>query len=337
MCLEVKNLVRERDILRFTAMTPDNGDHVDEILSEWRRACPVVDARPIGITGRITRIALYTERNADDHLERYRLTPSGFEVLLALHASAAQQLSPTHLARGQRMSSAGITGLVDQLVAFGLASRSREPHDRRRVRVSLTREGSEMVATAGAGWRRNQQRLVRSLGADSMRALDRLLGQLVSAVDSGFNGSLDGTSRRMARIALHINTEAEALFSRFGVTHGGFQVLASLYRAGPPYRRSPSRVARGLMLSGAGLTGRMDQLERSGLLKRDRDPDDRRAVIVELTPAGRRLVRAAFPVFVGSHALFLDQALEPEQQSALGALLRAVLRQSESSEPPARA
>jgi DNA-binding MarR family transcriptional regulator len=318
-------------------MTTTNGDRVDEILSEWRRACPAIDASPIAITGRVTRIALSTERSADDHLEPYRLTPSEFEVLLALYASAAHELSPTQLARGQRMSSAGITGLVDQLVAFGLVARSREPHDRRRVRVSLTRKGSEMVATAGAGWRRSQQRLVRSLGADSVRSLDRLLGRLVTAVDSGFNGSLDGTSRRMARIALHINTEAEALFSRFGVTHGGFQVLASLYRAGPPYRRSPSRVARGLMLSGAGLSGRMDQLERIGLLKRNRDRDDRRAVVVELTPAGRRLVRAAFPVFVGSHAQLLDQALEPEQQSALGALLRTVLQQLESSELPGRA
>jgi len=141
----------------------------------------------------------------------------------------------------------------------------------------------------------------------------------------------------MASIALHINTEAEAVFSRFGVTHGGFQVLASLYRAGPPYRRSPSRVARGLMLSGAGLSGRMDQLERIGLLKRSRDRDDRRAVVVELTPAGRRLVRAAFPVFVASHAQLLSGALEPEQQSALRVLLRTVLLQLESSEPSGRA
>jgi DNA-binding MarR family transcriptional regulator len=318
-------------------MTTRQGDHVDEILSEWRRAYPSVDASPIGITGRVTRIALYSERNAEDHLERYRLTPSGFEVLLALHARTPHQLSPTLLAKVQQMSSAGITGLVDQLVALGFAARSRERHDRRRVQVSLTRQGSEMVAVAGAGWRRTQQRLMRSLGADSLRSLDRLLGRLVRVVDPGFNGPHDGTSRKMVRIALHINSEAEATFSRFGVTHAGFQVLASLYRAGPPYRQSPSGVARGLMLSGAGLTGRMDQLERIGLLQRTRDRDDRRAVVVELTPAGRRLVRAAFPEFVASHARLLGQALEPEQQFALSALLGTVLQQLESSEPPGRA
>jgi len=317
-------------------MTTREGDHVDDILSEWRRVYPSVDATPIAITGRVTRIALYAERDADDHLERYRLTPSGFEVLLALDKSAAHQLSPTLLAKVQRMSSAGITGLVDQLVTLGLAARSRERYDRRRVQVSLTRQGSEMVAAAGAGWRRNQQRLIRSLGADSMRSLDQLLGRLVTAIEPGFNGAHDGTSRKIARIALHINTEAEATFSRFGVTHAGFQVLASLYRAGPPYRRSPSRVARGLMLSGAGLTGRMDQLERIGLLQRNRDRDDRRAVVVELTAAGRRLVRAAFPEFVASHARLVGQGLQPEERAALSELLRTVLRQVETSEPPGR-
>ena len=313
-------------------MTTRGGDHVDDILSEWRRAYPSVDATPIGITGRVTRIALYAERDADDHLERYRLTPSGFEVLLALHKSAGHQLSPTLLAKVQQMSSAGITGLVDQLVTLGLAARSRERYDRRRVQVSLTRQGSEMVAVAGAGWRRNQQRLIGSLGADSVRSLDRLLGRLVRVVDPAFDGTHDGTSRKIARMALHINTEAEATFSRFGVTHAGFQVLASLYRAGPPYRRSPSRVARGLMLSGAGLTGRMDQLERIGLLQRNRDRHDRRAVVVELTPPGRRLVRAAFPEFVAGHARLVGQGLEPEERAALSGLLRTVLRQVESSE-----
>src|SRR5437868_3102168 len=111
-------------------MTDNTVDHVDAILAEWRRAYPAVDARPIGITGRIPRIALYTDRNAADHLQQYRLTPSGFGVLLTLQGSDGHQLSPTLLAKGQRMSSAGITGLVDQLAALDLVTRAAEPYDR---------------------------------------------------------------------------------------------------------------------------------------------------------------------------------------------------------------
>jgi len=317
-------------------MTPPDADHVDEILLEWRRACPAVDASPIAITGRVTRIALYTERDDDRHLEPYRLTRSGFEVLAALRSNPAHRLSPTLLARGQRMSSAGITGLVDQLAAMGLVTRSPELHDRRRVVLTLTPRGSEIVARAGAGWRGDERRFERAVGLDSVQFVDEMLGRLLATVESGFNTALDGTSRRVARMAQHINAEAEVLFSRFGVTHGSFQVLASLYRAGPPYRRSPSRVARGLMLSDAGLTGRMDQLERGGMLRRNRDLNDRRAVIVELTPTGRRLVRVAFPEFVAGHRRLLDQALAPDQQAALSPLLRTVLKQFESSESSGR-
>jgi DNA-binding MarR family transcriptional regulator len=316
-------------------MTPSDADHVDEILREWRRACPAVDPSPIAITGRVTRLALYTERDDDHHLVPYRLTRSGFEVLTALRDNPAHRLSPTLLARGQRMSSAGITGLVDQLADMGLVARSPEPHDRRRVVLTLTRQGSEIVSRAAASWRDHKVRFVRAIGADSVRFLDEMLGQLLATFEPGSNASVNGIGRRLTRMALHINTEAEDLFSRFGITHGSFQVLASLYRSGPPYRRSPSRVAHGLMLSGAGLTGRMDQLERSGMLQRNRDLDDRRAIVVELTPAGRRVVRASFPEFVASHRRLLDQALAPDQQAALSPLLRTVLKQFEASEPPA--
>jgi DNA-binding MarR family transcriptional regulator len=311
------------------AVTVQDTDHVDEILREWRRAYPAVDASPIGITGRVTRIALFTERDDDDRLEPYRLTRSEFEVLASLRSSPAHRLSPTLLARGQRMSSAGITGLVDQLAAMGLVTRSPELRDRRRVLLTLTRRGSEIVALAGAGRRDHRLFFERTVGADSVRFLDEMLGRLLASVEPGPDASLDGTSRRLARMARHINAEAESLFARFGTTHGCFQVLASLYRAGPPYRQSPSRVARGLMLSGAGLTGRMDQLERGRLLRRSRDLNDRRAVVVELTPAGRRLVRTAFPEFVASHRRLLDQAVALDQQAALSALLRTVLKQFE--------
>jgi DNA-binding MarR family transcriptional regulator len=317
-------------------MSADLGDHVDQILHEWRRASPVIDPSPIAVTGRVTRLALYSERDAQQDLRQLRITPSGFNALNALRVASAHQLSPTVLARIQGMSSAGMTGLVDDLEAAGLVSRSREPFDRRGVLVSLTRPGSETVTAAAAAYRRQRARIARTLGDPRATLLDQLLGRLITSDEASLNGFRRESTWLLSRIALRVNNEAEALFSRYGISHGGFQVLASLFRAGAPYRRSPSRVARGLMLSAAGLSGRMAQLERTGLVRRHRNAGDRRAVIVELTPLGRGVVGKAFPVFVASHARMLQQALQLEEQFTLAALLRSVLLDFESSVQPRR-
>ena len=65
---------------------------------------------------------------------------------------------------------------------------------------------------------------------------------------------------------------------------------------GPPHRLSPTRLGRGLMLSSAGVTSRIDRLERRRLVHRLPDPDDRRGVIVELTEEGARLDEAVAAV-----------------------------------------
>jgi DNA-binding MarR family transcriptional regulator len=317
-------------------MAPELVDHVDQIVREWRRGCPAVDPEPIGVTGRITRIALHSGRDAERQLRHFRITQSGFDALSALRAAPGRRLSPTMLARGQQMSSAGMTRLVDELVSLDLVSRSPEPFDRRGVLVSMTRRGSETVTAAAGVWRRQRERITRALGDNSVDLLDRLL-EALTIVDAGaLNGSRGETTRLLSRIALRINTDAEALFSAFGISHGGFQVLASIYRAGPPFRRSPSQIARGLMLSAAGMSGRLDQLERIGLLKRHRDLYDRRAVIVELSPPGRVLVPKVFPTFVSTQAQLLNKALPSAEQAMLAGLLRSVLIEFEASERPRR-
>jgi len=41
------------------------------------------------------------------------------------------------------------------------------------------------------------------------------------------------------------------------------------------------------------ITGVVDRLEKKGYVSRDRDREDRRVVMVQLTPKGKRLVRRA--------------------------------------------
>jgi DNA-binding MarR family transcriptional regulator len=98
---------------------------------------------------------------------------------------------------------------------------------------------------------------------------------------------------RLSRLGQHLQDRETAVFERFGLGRGEVGVLSALRVAGPPHRLSPTRLGRGLMLSSAGVTSRIDRLERRELVTRLPDPDDRRGVIVELTDRGLALVDEA--------------------------------------------
>src|SRR5207245_9923778 len=87
---------------------------------------------------------------------------------------------------------------------------------------------------------------------------------------------------------LHIARAQEESFGRFGLNRGEVGVLAALRFAGPKQQLSPTSLFKGLMLSSAGITSRLDRLESRGYVKRTRHPHDRTGVPVEPTNAGRK-------------------------------------------------
>src|ERR1700688_3677110 len=101
-----------------------------------------------------------------------------------------------------------------------------------------------------------------------------------------------GTAR-ISRIGLHHPPHQEEAFGRFGLNRGEVGVLGALRFAGPKQQLSPTRLFKGLMLSSAGITSRLDRLEQRGYVKRSRHPEDRRGVLVELTDSGRHVLEMA--------------------------------------------
>ena len=99
---------------------------------------------------------------------------------------------------------------------------------------------------------------------------------------------------RARRVVLESRPEIEANFRRHGLDTGEFDVLASLRRAGAPYQLRPTELYLSLMISSGGLTARLDRLENLGLIRRRGADDDARSRIVELTPAGKKKIEAAF-------------------------------------------
>jgi DNA-binding MarR family transcriptional regulator len=83
-----------------------------------------------------------------------------------------------------------------------------------------------------------------------------------------------------------------------------------------------------LRLAKSSLTGLVDRTERNGLVRREADPQDMRAVRVALTPDGRRLAEEFYTETCRRIADLLA-GLAPAKRDTLASLLRRVLRDNE--------
>ena len=129
---------------------------------------------------------------------------------------------------------------------------------------------------------------------------------------------------RISRVALHIARHQEEVFGRFGLNRGEVGVLGALLLAGSGQQLSPTQLFQGLMLSSAGITGRLDRLERRGYVQRTRHPSDRRGVLVSLTDAGRKVLEQAVAADASGEQELLS-ALTKEDRRALAAQLKKLL------------
>jgi DNA-binding MarR family transcriptional regulator len=135
---------------------------------------------------------------------------------------------------------------------------------------------------------------------------------------------------RLSRAALHVARHQEETFERYGLNRGEVGVLSALRIAGHN-RLSPTKLFKGLMLSSAGITSRLDRLEQRGLLKRTRDPDDRRGILLELTDEGARILDDAVAANTAGERELIA-ALSTAEIETLTALLKKLVGSLEPSE-----
>jgi DNA-binding MarR family transcriptional regulator len=130
---------------------------------------------------------------------------------------------------------------------------------------------------------------------------------------------------RIFRLSRAMGDRMEKAYEPYGISRGEFDVLATLRRSDEPYTLSPRELSATLMLTTGGMTGRLDKLERAGLLRRSPDPSDRRALRVTLTEEGLRLIDEVVGAGLSEQRDALS-ALDDEQAGQLADLLRDLLR-----------
>jgi len=121
-------------------------------------------------------------------------------------------------------------------------------------------------------------------------------------------------------LCLHVQRVARALtrgfdeaFRPLGLTSGQFSLLVSLNRPEAP---KLGEVARLLAMDRTTLTAALKPLQRRKLVRSRVDADDRRSRNLALTPAGKRLVAEAFPIWKREHARLEKQLTDSNRLRA---------------------
>jgi MarR family 2-MHQ and catechol resistance regulon transcriptional repressor len=118
---------------------------------------------------------------------------------------------------------------------------------------------------------------------------------------------------------------ANSLFARLSerntlgdITPSQFAVLESLYHLGS---MNQGEVSTKVLKSGSNMTTVIDNLERDGLVRRERHEKDRRVINVHLTEAGKKKVEAVLP---GHIAALVDEfsVLSASEQQTLAELCK---------------
>ena len=129
---------------------------------------------------------------------------------------------------------------------------------------------------------------------------------------------------RLRRLGRHLERVRRSAFAVAGLQPWEFDVLAALRRTGAEATLSPTALAAETMVTSGTMTNRVDRLTARGLVERYPDPDDRRGVLVRLTPEGRLAVDGAFEALLTAEHQLLD-GLPAADRRTLAALLRPLL------------
>lgn len=135
---------------------------------------------------------------------------------------------------------------------------------------------------------------------------------------------------RVTRLAHHLDHARRHAFERWGLAAWEFDVLSALRRSGDPYQLTAGELVRQTLVTSGTMTNRIDRLVSRGLVARAASENDRRAVLITLTQAGRDAVDGALSDLVDDERDLL-QAVSEQDRVVLADLLRRLVVPFEGS------
>jgi len=151
-------------------------DHVARVLEQWAVERPDLDTSPVGVIGRLHRLAVRLTEELTAVYAAHGLSEGDFDVLATLrrHGRGAA-LTCGALADSTMVTTGGMSKRIDRLEGAGLVRRRPSTNDGRSRLIELTDAGWQLMDRAFADHIANEHRLVSPLTTEQRGALAELL------------------------------------------------------------------------------------------------------------------------------------------------------------------
>jgi DNA-binding MarR family transcriptional regulator len=121
----------------------------------------------------------------------------------------------------------------------------------------------------------------------------------------------------------HLVQKLEEQLGKYNLTLGRWCLLVILKSSGRDM--VPSELSDGLAVTRANVSNLLNALEKEGCVRRDFDPDNRRSILVSLTPEGHKTISNVWPIYEQTISKHVGNKLTLEEQKQLKILLKKLV------------
>jgi DNA-binding MarR family transcriptional regulator len=162
-----------------------------------------------------------------------------------------------------------------------------------------------------------------SRGGDHRRPSTRVVAEPLIRVGDDFEDEYPGASALATECYANMYRTADLLMDlhnrqsldEYQLSPSARQVLAIVEGAGQALE--PSVIADRLLITTASMTSLLDNLEKRGLINRRPHPEDRRKLLINITPAAQTIIDELLPSMHARERDVMDAALSSSEQRSL--------------------
>jgi DNA-binding MarR family transcriptional regulator len=162
------------------------GDAIDLFFSEW--STQKINIPPLTedmqYIYRIARVSRILGERLDATCSFFGITRSQFEAMAVLRRRHPTPLSANEIMQASMLSSGSVTPMIKQLTMAGLVERKQHAEDGRRIDISLTEKGIELIESALSERITDNKQLSELMPADERHQLNDLMRKFLTSLES---------------------------------------------------------------------------------------------------------------------------------------------------------